>query len=66
MANNVMGYKELELLTEINKKFQTVIDDMNKVVNDLAHLSEMVYENKMFQLENEDNHEIKLLSHMQF
>ena len=66
MGSNVMGYKELELLTEINKKFQTVIEDMNKVVNDLAHLSKMVYENKMFQLENEDNHEIKLRSYMQF
>ena len=59
-----MVNEELNLLTEINKKFQTVISDMNNVVNDLARLSEMVYENKMCQLENEDNHEIKLLSHM--
>ena len=61
---NVMEYKELELLTEINKKFQTVIDNINKVVNDLAHLSEMVYENKMCQLKDENEHEIKLHSHM--
>ena len=63
MVNNVMGYKELELLTEINKKFQTVIEDMNKVVNDLAALSDLSYNNKMFQLDN-DECEIKLHSHL--
>ena len=56
-----MVNEELKLLAEINKKFQVVISDMNNVVKDLAHLSEMVYDNKMFQLENED---IKLQSHM--
>ena len=59
-----MVNEELNLLTEINKKFQTVIADMNNVVNDLARLSEMVYENKMFQLKDEDKHNIKLQSHM--
>ena len=61
-----MVNEELKLLAEINKKFQVVISDMNNVVKDLAHLSEMVYENKMCQLKDEDEHKIKLLSHMEF
>ena len=60
----MMVNEELNLLTEINKKFQTVISDMNNVVNDLARLSEIVYENKMCQIKDEDEHEIKLRSHM--
>ena len=60
----MMVSDELKLLAEINRKFQIVIEDMNNVVKDLATLSEIVYDNKMFQMEKESNEQIKLYSHM--
>ena len=59
----MMGSKEIEMITRINKDIQNLISDLNIIVADMGILSQLIYDNEISRC-NEDEHEIKLRSHM--
>ena len=59
----MMGSKEIEMVTRINKDIQNLISDLNIVIADMGILSQLIYDNEISRC-NEDEHEIKLRSHM--
>ena len=58
-----MGSKEIEMITRINKDIQNLISDLNIIVADMGILSQLIYDTEISRC-NEDEHEIKLRSHM--
>lgn len=58
----MMGNKEIEMVTRINKDIQNLITDLNIVVADMGILSQLIYDNEIARC-NEDV-DIKLRSHM--
>ena len=58
-----MGSKEIEMVTRINKDIQNLISDLNIIVADMGILSQLIYEKEISRCD-EDEHEIKLRSHM--
>lgn len=59
----MMGSKEIEMVTRINRDIQSLISDLNIVVADMGILSQLIYENEISRCD-ENEHEIKLRSHM--
>ena len=59
----MMESKEIEMVTRINKDIQNLISDLNIIVADMGILSQLIYENEISRCD-EDEHEIKLHSHM--
>ena len=59
----MMGSKEIEMITRINKDIQNLISDLNIIVAYMGILSQLIYENEISR-SDEDEHEIKLRSHM--
>ena len=59
----MMESKEIEMVTRLNKDIQNLISDLNIIVADMGILSQLIYDNEISRC-NEDEHEIKLRSHM--
>lgn len=59
----MMGSKEAEMVTRINKDVQNLIADLNIVVADLSVLSQFIFQSEIERC-TEDEYEIKLRSHM--
>ena len=59
----MMGNKEIEMVTRINKDIQNLISDLNIIVADMGILSQLIYDNEISRCD-EDEHKVKLLSHM--
>ena len=57
----MMGSKEIEMVTRINKDIQNLISDLNIVVADMGILSQLIYENEIARCDEDD---IKLRSHL--
>ena len=57
----MMGNKEIEMVTRINKDIQNLISDLNIIVVDMGILSQLIYDNEISRC---DEDEIKLRSHM--
>ena len=59
----MMGNKEIEMVTRINKDIQNLITDLNIVVADMGILSQLIYDSEIARC-GDNEHEIKLHSHM--
>ncbi len=58
----MMGSKEIEMVTRINKDIQNLISDLNIVVADMSILSQLIFQNEIERCDNDVD--IKLRSHM--
>ena len=58
----MMGNKEIEMVTRINKDIQNLITDLNIVVADMGILSQLIYDGEIARCG--DDVDIKLRSHM--
>lgn len=60
----MMGNKEIEMITRINKDIQNLISDMNIIVADMGILSQLIYDSEISRCDCDNENEIKLRSHM--
>ena len=58
----MMESNDIRVLHRLNKNMQTLISDLNVVVADISELTELLYNREIENMD--DEHEIKLCSHM--